>query len=647
MSGRRRTATGETRGAAHGRPASAAPTAADSTTRSSLLDFLLRHRESLGLVLVVALALSLRLTGLAERTLDHFDEGVYVSSAMRVAATGDWLDFPLRQELYAPPLYSWCVAAVVRATGVAWPTWGALVSALFGGLTPLALYWALRGGASRRVALLAAALVAASDLHIAYSRMALTDASLSFWFCLALGCATRLVPVGEWSRAPSLRGEALGHREVSWRRRLGWGAAMGLCVLAAWHTKYNGWMPAAIAIAASVWAGAVRGNGLSRRVWLGVLTACVLVGVAARVGVSPWRWHVESSLEGGYAAVTGNHRRYLGTWLDWPAHGARLALSLPALRHHGWLATLVGWLAMLGVALSGAGARLGRLGLLVAATMAPAALLGGGDAVLLGCGAAAIPLALWSRNWLWHLVAVWLGAFLVLTPFYYPYLRLLVPSVPAAAALTAFLWELAWWPASADVPRATTVDEGRGRGSLCMGLVLALVVGIAQPLGWLPLGEGWRRWSSTAGYGAFQEHVRLETPDNALVLCQGQPVFSLYVPRESVLLDDIDFTSALAELPPGREVYLAVDFSALYESAGVAAAGLRKNLDLLAPVAVVPFRPGVPMLLDHLSPAEWAAKLAIPPTPLAWRDSQGRAVPVPPLLSSTGEDVLVLYRVER
>jgi dolichyl-phosphate-mannose-protein mannosyltransferase len=367
------------------------------------------HRLLLGGLFLAGLAL--RLHGLNEVSLSHYDEGVYVSSGIRVASQG-WYEFAFGQPLHAPPLYPWILSLVYWLLQTPWPPVGCYVSALFGAATLPLFYGLVRPRLSPPHALAAVALLAASDVHIAFSRMALTDVPLTFWFVAAMFGFTRL--------EAAVRRENPGELVVV-------AGLTGLAVAAAWNTKYTGWMPPAIAsVAAGVHvllparrAAESPEHAPEKRsaTTMRVVLAGAIVLTLAGLLYLPWYWYVQQHFDGGYAAVTAHHQTYLGTWLQWPGRAAQLLISLPAFRHAGWLllvvASLILWLWPRRTGdWPGPRACWALLSVLV--------VLAGGDAVMLCAGAAAIPWAVVRGRWLERLASVWLGSLLVLLPFYFP-----------------------------------------------------------------------------------------------------------------------------------------------------------------------------------------------------------------------------------
>ncbi len=644
----------------------------------------LARKAKLAYLAVVVLAVALRWGQIGRLSLGHFDEGVLVSGAFGVWLHGVW-HFPLAQPLQAPPLFPWMLAGTFGITGMPLAVMGIYLSAALGAATVVVYFALLSRIHGERFALAGAGLLAASDLHVAFSRMALTDVPLTFWFVSGAYCLVRLAESTGRGADTKLAGSG---RHV---HLAGWSVALGLAIGAAWNTKYNGWMLAAMA--ATTWlivgarqtilrrAGGRPGDGEDdsfgrKRIALAIAAAAVL----AVVCFLPWYRHVELTYDGGYGAVVANHLRYAGGLAEWPARALRLATSLSAFRHYGWLVTLLVTTAVLGILLvrqplSRSAASAGETTRLVTPCVALVGLLAavalGCDAVLFVLAAAAIlPALLWGR-WPEVFFAVWVGAFLVLTPFYHPYTRLLVPALPAVIALALWL-VLGALRLTADVG-SREGEEAEGAGSrrkiaaesrarcpvhaarfcrrfLAAGCTSALVAALLwHPLGWLPARQAWQRWSTTRSYRALGDTIEeARLPRDALVFCLGVPAMTLYIEREWSPIEVVPFQKVLARVSPGRDCYLAVDFWGAYgENHEFALDSLKQRLHCLEPIAVVPNDLNLATLLDYLEPADLARRLSDDGPPLRVQDADGREVVFPAKLTQPYAEVIVLYRIDR
>ena len=631
-------------------------------------------RQKLALAVVITLAAALRLESLGQTSLAHFDEGVLAANGFNVWLKGP-LHFQLALPLQAPPWFPWLIAAAHELTQIDWPILGKFVSAGLGVATAPLVFLLGRRLQVNRFGLAAAALLAASDLHVAYSRMALTDAPLTFFFTLSMYCLLRLFEAA--SPAPDLAPAGNGKERAAPERRgspwplAGWTLAAGLAAGAAWDTKYNGWMSLAAAFTV---LGLLCLRDSLRRTKPAALVAsarwrvlAALVGAASLAALcfAPWVWFVNRSFAGGYGAVTANHWNYFGGPAAWPARAWQLCESLPAFRHYGWLLTWAATATMLvqhalltvrsakvdgapAVGARAASAFIALIGLL-------GALVLGADALLLLLAMAAVGPALVYGRFAHVLLAVWLGAFVVMIPFYHPYTRLLTPALPAAILLALWLLDEGWrvlrgaTDASIAQPDDSPPFARLARALTFVAVAASLVIfGASHPFGWVPSGALWRRWSTRESYRSFGLAIDERTPADAVVLCQALPPMPLYCPRRWLSLDRLPFTELLPQVPADRPCFLAVDeWGAHAAGHDSARETLLANRSCLERIASTPNDLNIAALLDNLSPAEVAEKLAREPAIGAAEPPRDGANFLPPALQEMQEDVIVLYRVDR
>jgi 4-amino-4-deoxy-L-arabinose transferase-like glycosyltransferase len=368
------------------------------------------QRERTVLMLIAVVAVGMRFALPARISIEHWDEAVYASN--RFCADGS---YPARY-LYAPPL----LPALIELTMlVAGPTSYAAVlpNLVFGTLTVALCWWAAREWFGRSAGLAAAALAALSDFQIAFTRTALTDPILCFWFLLAVYCTWRALT----------------------RKHLGEAVVAGVAAGAAWATKYNGWLTLAVAVSAFIaWACFERFN---RREWLARLWVLGTIVVVAAICWSPVWFGLGA---GEYAKVTQNQAGYFVGLAGWPASFARQAANLrffdswasaAAIALAFGLPLLFRWrLGLLCLA--------GILGLVATVTGTSALLIG---PALLGPGLLLVASyrsgksddASRSRRLAAWLVAAWTIGLFVSTPAYTPYPRLLLPWLVSAWLATA------------------------------------------------------------------------------------------------------------------------------------------------------------------------------------------------------------------
>jgi 4-amino-4-deoxy-L-arabinose transferase-like glycosyltransferase len=243
---------------------------------------------------VAFVGLILRSWPLGQLGLTHFDEGIY-------AIAGAWALDPRGIEAfdpivipYAPPGYPILVglAYVIfdRGDGAA-----ILVSILAGTLAIPAAAWLARRSFGPGAGFSAACLAALSGPHVAFSRMALTDASFLLVWLVALGMGMRFLEKPEFPRA----------------------VAMGLAVGLTQQFKYNGWLAGAIVAATALLGIVVRPEERSGKRIASTLGWGLFGALIAAIVVLPWFLFVER--HGGYAALLQHQRSYLvgpGRWLE-------------------------------------------------------------------------------------------------------------------------------------------------------------------------------------------------------------------------------------------------------------------------------------------------------------------------------------------
>lgn len=261
------------------------------------------------------------LTGLGLRAafpsrlaVEQFDEGVYASNVFFTGETGDER-YP-EQHLYAPPLLPEVIFFVMSIAG---PSNAAAISVniIAGSLMVPLVWWVGRNWFGPAGGLASATLVALNDVHIFFSRTALTDILL----CFFLTAAVQFICVALTTRS---RFAVLSA-----------GAVTGL----AWWTKYNGWLPLAIGLAGLVpWRLLGRLPGWTTdqtgrlnlapniRLLAGSLARWGIVALVAFLIWLPWLRLLDA--RGGYAAIAANHRGYIvglaGWWDSLVAQTAKL-----------------------------------------------------------------------------------------------------------------------------------------------------------------------------------------------------------------------------------------------------------------------------------------------------------------------------------
>ena len=405
------------------------------------------RQERIAVLVIVLAGCVLRCLFLSDVAVEHFDEGVYASNLWFGSEQG--AEYPGRY-FYAPPLFPFLIewSMIFLGSGV----WGVFLPALLlGSLTVLLTWWVARSWFGPAAGLVAAILASGNDLHLLYSRAALTDIALGFFLLLSVYLIWRSYLSQDW-KWPVLAGAAIG---------LGW------------SIKYNGWLPLAIAFSGIIpwlWATRKARQSLSHFLTRGLVFTLVACLVWSPVLIGLQRW-------GGYSVVAANHSRYVvgfsGWWdscsrqllnhrllegppgflslgfvcfvgcllgLSWhgqPTHDAKSAELNSESGSFTWNTILVGLLAavpLLGVWLLGVTPVSGFLaatGILLQLFVNRKPVSAEQDS-----NAAAQTLAAW-------LLAAWFCGLLLATPLYYPYPRLTIPWMMSAwlgiAALIGWL----------------------------------------------------------------------------------------------------------------------------------------------------------------------------------------------------------------
>lgn len=420
--------------------------------------------------------------------VDHYDEGVYVLSAMGLGdASLPWRMFP-DQIFFAPPLYVIITALAHAVSGVALDTVAMLVSALFGTLTVALVWWVGRRWFTPAAGIAAASLLALSDFHIAMSRSALTDATFLFFFLLATALIVRALESGGVITA------------------LLAGAATGL----AWNTKYHGWM--ALTVGGAGYA-LIASQRVKEGRWRRDLVTWLVTAATAVALYLPWALYV-ASLPGGYARLTAHQRLFLES--DWQTN---LWMQV---QRQGYLD---GRLNDVSILLAAAGALFvsGRRGLSVRSIVALGILtvvcwFFGGWVVVLGLAVCGLMLA-WNAKQPGAAMAIaWFALFVALTPLYRPYARLFLPLTLIGCLL-----------AGNCLARLAASRRATGRSDL---EAIALVV--AAALLFVAIGSHGRladTWRPSRGLAEMAETIASKIPRGSRVKVIEEPPLAFYLHR--------------------------------------------------------------------------------------------------------------------
>jgi dolichyl-phosphate-mannose-protein mannosyltransferase len=377
--------------------------------------------------------LGLRAAWPSRLAVEHFDEGVYASNVFFL----DDVQMPQYpdQHLYAPPLLPFLIQYAMILLGPS-NLVAISINVIAGSLTIPLVWWVGRRWFGPTAGLGSATLVALNDVHIFFSRTALTDVLLCAWLIAAVYFL--------WEGLASRSRMAL--------------FAAGISTGLAWWTKYNGWLPLAIGMAGLVPWRLFGGDFAARTMprlaqnlrplAISVAQWSLVAGLALLIW-SPYLWSLQA--KGGYSAVAANHRGYVvgltGWWrslteqagklgeLDgWPSLHAPLVAILVCLCFQRFSTRRSTWNLL----------NDNRLALFaLPATMGLTAVAGSN--LIVGLGAAAgITWLLASQlraeegkttrepvrlaGWL---AAVWYAGLFLTTPLYTPYPRLTLPWLAA------------------------------------------------------------------------------------------------------------------------------------------------------------------------------------------------------------------------
>lgn len=238
-------------------------------------------------ILILMAGCLLRILYLSESAIEHFDEGVYASNLWFSAEQGG--AYPGRH-FYAPPLFPFLIewSMIFLGSGV----WGVFMPSLFLGiLTVLLIWWVARDWFGPAAGLVAVTLASLSDLHLLYSRVALTDVGLAFCLLLAVYLTWKSFRSDDWK----------------------WPVLAGIATGAGWSIKYNGWLPLAVGLSGLIPWVLFRRRQLQRPA--GYFLRWLVIAIVAFLVWSPVLIGLQKS--GGYSVVAANHSRYVVGFSGW------------------------------------------------------------------------------------------------------------------------------------------------------------------------------------------------------------------------------------------------------------------------------------------------------------------------------------------
>lgn len=472
----------------------------------SAIDTAVSTQDLLIAIAIVLVAFVARLWAIDGIGINHYDEGVYVISAVGMMASIPEL-FP-NQIVFSPPFFFGTAGLMHWVFGGDADRVAILVNIVIGTLTVGAVWAVGRAWFGPRAAVIAATLLALSPFHILLSRVALTDVAYSLWFVLALGALVLAVQRGDY-RVAILAGVLTGM---------------------AWNTKYHGWFVLLITGVALV--PDLR-RMLTRRSSPRPLAMWCTAAVVAGLCYLPWAVYMgTASADGGYGGIVRYFAAMLrGEWLaNVMRHAAQQAFMEGPLSRAAPLAALgAGLLTSRGLPSTrvlGIAAILALGGILIGAT---------GVAVLL----ALMSLAILAREFAAYrtrVIICWVGLWLVAAPFYHPYARLLLPFVIAAFLLAGLVLDrvlrrFSAVSAQGFAERANEQRAGRvgASGNWPIGLVvITLAAGLAASIPFVRNDDG-DAWRSSRNVAALAAAIDDRVPEDEAIYVLGEPPLAYYL----------------------------------------------------------------------------------------------------------------------
>lgn len=444
--------------------------------------------ELITLVAIILIGCLLRCLFLSGDAIEHFDEGVYASNLW--FGTEQGAEYPGRY-YYAPPFFPFLIEwSMIFLGSGSWGTF--LPSLLLGMLTVPVVWWVTRNWFGSAAGLVAAILASFSDLHLIYSRAALTDVGLGFFLLLGVYLIWKSYLLPEWK----------------------WPVLAGVVIGAGWAIKYNGWLPLAVGLSGLIPWVLIHRRQLSHIPkfflrWTAIAGIAFLVWLPVLIGLQKW---------GGYSVVASNHSRYVvgfSGWLDSftrqiQNHG--LLEGTPSLTGVGLVSLVlcllfVNWFARKPVSDESGSERKSSTwnsilgGALAALLLLGAALLGVSPVLgLLAVGGILLQLFFvdgsfrlvqaragepqsetlspaMNRSLAAWLLAAWFCGMLLATPLYYPYPRLTIPwTISAWMGTAAFAGWLEQRAACALLSSPTqTAEPAKNPASVLPGVVVVVL----------------------------------------------------------------------------------------------------------------------------------------------------------------------------
>lgn len=451
--------------------------------------------DTLLLTILIVCGFFLRSWNFKSISLDHFDEGVYLFSALGLVDHSQPHTLYPNQERFSPPLYIGLLSLAYRIFGGHLDQMALWVNIVLGTMT-IPLIWLVgRWWFGKITGLAAATLLTFNEFHIIFSRSALTDVSFCFFFLLAL----LLISLSVQS-------------QKFWLAILA-GIAVGL----AWNAKYHGWFAIVItglALLPYIWYNRLRGDSFFR-----LISLFGLITLVSLLGFLPWAFFVHTQL-GGYSSLAS----YQSTMINQPLISYQYFKNI--IEHASQQLTMEGPISRIGIPLAYLIAvpwqtldtHRKRYNILILVLHGLATLIMGEAIASLVLALLAIPTLLRQRiHYPAWLLLAWLGFFAFSTPFYRPYARLLMPFT-----LACFLASGVWMQdIISRLPRVEVIR--RRRLSIPIAITLALFgVSFIIP-------DAGHPWQAASGMAKAAQSLQESIPEGERVIVLAEPALAFYL----------------------------------------------------------------------------------------------------------------------
>jgi hypothetical protein len=517
------------------------------------------RREGLLLAALLVLGFGFRAWDLENAGVDHFDEGVYVFSALGLSDPSQPHRLYPRQVRFSPPVFFGLVALASSVLGLAPDRAAILLNVVLGTLTIASVWWIGRAWFGAPAGVAAAALLSFNEFHVALSRTALTDVAFALAFLWALAAI-----------AAALQ-----------RQSTVLAVLAGLAVGLAWNTKYHGWF--ALIIAAGGWLCLTWRSRESTAARVRALRLWAIMAAVAAASFLPWALFIHSQ-PGGYADLAAYQRTLLSPyWFRnlWQQAQMQLFMEGPLSRASIPLALL--FTLLLGGRRSHSTSTFGLLLLLFSA--AALALGGSGATALLVL--LVLPMLVRKPATTSWLLLSWLVFWVVVTPLYHPYARLVLP-----ATLAMCLAAGAWLARLVEGREVRTAGASWQPALAAVGALAVLGVAAAMP-------DPSNPWRPSRSLPEVASRMQDLIPPGSRVLAIGEPSLAFYLHLGNrPAFDRVDNVGGLDSL----RIPLYIVTGVYAKRAPRLREKLERLRDQLAPLGTFSMSPKDVRLLDDFTP---------------------------------------------